>query len=207
MVDIGESKRRRFQLLQFVWEQSGGNELAPVMFDSIQRELGFSRQQLQVTLQYLIDEGLIKIFAFGSVAITHQGVVKMEADYDPPDAATPHFPANIAYQLNVGNIIGSQIQQGNGNTIQATSYTDGELAGLRDFMADLKTKLSEIGLSAGEQAEVDCQLASIEAQLLSKKPNRTIINACLSSLKSALENGAGTVIGALLLQQLGQLLR
>ena len=71
----------------------------------------------------------------------------------------------------------------------------------------LRSRLPELKLDEEIQAEVVSDIVTIESQAKSPRPKSTVIKECLSSIKTVLEGIAGNVIAALLMQQIGVLLK
>ena len=165
------------------------------------KELGFSEKETVRIADYLKGEELIKHRASGGmISITHHGVIQVEEALSKPDQSTEYFPPiNL---IQIGQMIGSQIQQGNYQSTQTGLFSEGDLQVIDDFIQTLKGKLSELKLDSDKQGEAEAEISSIEAQIRSPHPKPAIINECLSSLRSILEGAAGNVIAGLMLQQL-----
>lgn len=87
-----EIKRKRFQFLKSLYEITGGNLFASVNMWELGQELGFTRSDTDLIVQYLVGEGLVKYFTLGGgIVITHWGVVQVEEALTQPDKPTQYF--------------------------------------------------------------------------------------------------------------------
>lgn len=197
---LTEKRLQRFRLLNALYEKTGGNELARVAMHDLGAELGFSREQVELIVQYLVGEHLVKYATMGSIAITHYGVTQVEHALSSPDEPTEYFPPVINI-LNVGSITDSQVQQaGHSSSLVATvSPTDAEE--LRKLVAIFREQLTQLG-EQPQIADLRAQVATLDAQLQSQSPNRTIVRESLSSARSILEGMAGSLIASGLLTQI-----
>jgi hypothetical protein len=205
--NIQETQRKRFQFLQKLYEVTEGSELASVNLWELGTELGFSRPETDRIDEYLTGEGLTTHIALGgSLGITHQGIVEVEAALSKPDEPSSYFPPVNNY-FYVDQMIGSQIQQGTSQSSQVLTYNANDIEALLKFVADMKSQLSELKLDADSQAEVQADVETIETQIKSPRPKFAAIKECLVSLRTILEGIAENVIASLLAQQIGTLLK
>lgn len=75
---------------------------------------------------------------------------------------------------------------------------------LGEFLAELSHKGGELELPKDLQAELDSDIATVQAQVKSPRPKGQIVKECLSSIKRVLESASGSA-AAELLKSLGQL--
>lgn len=108
---LEEKKRRRLGFMERLYQRTDGDTMHIVQLSEVGTELGWSEEEASSVARYLGEEGLLRFPAKGSVAMTHAGVIEMEAALENPQEPTVHFPAlNI---VNVyGDVIGSQVQAG-----------------------------------------------------------------------------------------------
>lgn len=102
-----------------------------------------------------------------------------------------------------GPVTTSQIQQGTTDSSQTISTTI-DLGGVKSLVAELRSHIAELKLTAGRQRQMLAELASIEAQLSAPEPRRGVIAECLSSVRNILEGCVGSLIASGLLQRLAQ---
>ncbi len=108
---LEEKKRRRLSFIERLYRQTDGDTMAMVEISEVGAGLGWSEEEARSVARYLGEEGLLKFAAKGVVAMTHAGVVEMEAALGNPQAPTVHFPALNVVNVH-GNVTGSQIQAG-----------------------------------------------------------------------------------------------
>jgi hypothetical protein len=107
---------------------------------------------------------------------------------------------HVHYHGNVGT---SQVQQGTVDSSQAIS-TQIDLGGVKSFVTELRSHLSELKLTSEPERQMLAEIASIEAQLSAPQPRRGVIAECFSSVRNILEGCAGSLIASGLLEQLAR---
>jgi hypothetical protein len=202
---LGEKKAKRFKYLNRLYEKTNGDTFVHVhMFEDIGNELGFSTDDTESVVQYLVDERLMEYAAMGgSVAITHYGVTQVEAALSEPEKPTKYFDSIINI-VHVGQMTHSHIQQvGSGSNVLNTGLSADELAPFKQFVDELKAHLPKITAEARwEEAELRAQLATLEAQISARRPNKFILRETLSSFRTIFEGMAGNILAAELLMKL-----
>lgn len=108
---LEEKKRRRLGFIERLYQRTDGDTMRIVPLSEVGAELGWSEEEASRVARYLADEGLLRFPAKGSVAMTHAGVIEMEAALENPTRPTEHFPA-INLVMVQGNVVHSQIQAG-----------------------------------------------------------------------------------------------
>ncbi|HSH59888.1 MAG TPA: hypothetical protein VK988_09670 [Acidimicrobiales bacterium] len=108
---LQEKKRQRFAFIERLYQRTDGETMGVIKISEIGSELGWSEEAARKVALYLGEEGLVRSPAKGLVAMTHAGVVEVEAALENPEEPTVHFPAlNV---INVyGNVSDSQLQVG-----------------------------------------------------------------------------------------------
>jgi hypothetical protein len=105
---------------------------------------------------------------------------------------------NITFNVGqLGNLIGSmqdsQLQQDTQNSTQ--SYTKAlDLEAVAKMIGDLRVCVDAANLKPSEVAQLNSDIACVEAQLKAPKPNVGIIKESLISVRSILEGVAGSAI-------------
>lgn len=97
----------------------------------------------------------------------------------------------------LGNLIGSmqdsQFQQGTTGSTQ--TYTKAlDLEAVARVIGELRARLEEANLEGEEAAQINSDIACVEAQLASPRPNVGIIRESLRSARSILEGVAGSAL-------------
>ncbi|QDX97066.1 hypothetical protein EGD00_08175 [Pectobacterium carotovorum subsp. carotovorum] len=158
---------------------------------------------------YLEGEGLIKVNRVsggfpGFVQLTHFGIKEIEDALENPDKPTQHFmPINI---LNVGQMIGSNVQQGTTNSSQNLNVSVDAIAEIKKFISELSYSMDKLALNEDELDEIKAECSTMQAQIGSPKPKKSILKECLNSAKNILESATGSAIGAQLATQIPSLL-
>lgn len=208
MTTIEEIKRKRFQFLLRLYELTEGDEHKFVSMWEIGQELGFQVDLTQKITQYLTGEGLIKFQAIGGIiGITHWGVREIERALSNPDEPTTHFlPVSTINIVSVERMIDSQIQQAGSKSTQVVTICEERLEELKEIIQLLKDSVDQLGLSLLQKSDLQAEIHTIEAQMLSSKPKNKIITECLKSIRSILESAAGSILAANLLSRIFALL-
>lgn len=206
MFDIEDVRKKRFQFLHRLWEITGGNQKKDESMWNLGRELGFIGEETSTITQYLKGEGLIKYVALGGlITITHEGVVEVEKALSEPEQLTEHF-SPVVNVVNVQHMEGSQIQQGTVSSSQTGRFSIETKKSLSEFISLLKDKLSELKLQGEDKAELDADIATVEAQLSSGRPKSSIVKESINSIKRVLEGATGGVIAGELLKYIPAIL-
>ena len=204
MNELVETKKKRFQYLNKLHDATGGISHSYVSMWNLGNELGFNRDETSNIVEYLVGESLVKHVAIGGeITITHYGRKEIESALSAPENPTTYFPP-VVNILHVQSMVGSQIQQGSHHSTQKMSITQNQLDAVRDFVALLKTRLSDIPLDSDSKAEAGAEIATVEAQLQSSRPKHGILSQSLQSIRTILEGAAGSVVASDLLPKLIQ---
>ncbi|KKN31114.1 hypothetical protein LCGC14_0827210 [marine sediment metagenome] len=91
-----------------------------------------------------------------------------------------------------GNVSDSQIQIGSNSSSQAQA--GGDMAALSDLIALLREAIQQGRIEGEMREELQAELSTLQAQAASPKPKWTVIKATAESIKSVLENAAGSVL-------------
>ena len=142
-------------------------------------------------MRYLLGEKLITNVTGPSVALTHRGVVEVEAKLTEPNTPTQHFPMNV---INIGQAFNSPIQQGTVGSTQSVSFSSTDLQAVSRLLQDLKGKLPDLGLARDDAQAVESDIATIEAQVSSPRPKIEVIKECLRTVRNIVEGIAGAEI-------------
>jgi hypothetical protein len=182
MASIDELQKKRFQFLHRLYEKTEGNERETVNELEFGNELGFDKIETEKISQYLVGEDLIKYIARRAIAITHQGIIEVENALSHPEEPTQYFPpVNI---INIHHMKNSQIQQG---TVESTQSQHIELKTKNDiseFAKLVKAKLPDLCLDTEDMAEIEADINTVQSQVLSSRPKKSILRECLSSMQA-----------------------
>lgn len=187
MTSIEEKKKNRLKFLNALYEVTGGNEITGISAFDLGAELGFDRNTTMEVVDFLVREGLLKYFDMGrkmNICITHPGVHQIEDAKSKPNRPTRFFPPiNI---LIAGKVENSQIQQGSPGATQIKDIAINELGEIKSIVALLKEFLNETSLTSTQISDMKSQIETLEAQLRSPSPRRSIIIECLSYIETIL---------------------
>jgi hypothetical protein len=101
-----------------------------------------------------------------------------------------------------GSVFDSQLMSGGSGNRQKRSVSGtGGGASLAEFAATVRAQLAALGLSSDGEQEADAQLSTIEGQLKSSRPNRTILQAALAAVIAILESAPGRKIAEELMRR------
>lgn len=180
-------QQKRFQYLRALYKATNGDTLAYENMNTIGLAAGINPVEVQSIVWYLKEEGLLALITIdGGVGITHAGANEIETALTQPARATRHFPPVTVMQINVQNMHNSQIQQGTQNSTQTGTFNATDAAILKQFVEALKQQLASLPLAEDDRAEVQGDVATIEAQMASSRPKHPIMAASLNAIKGIL---------------------
>lgn len=201
-----EMKRKRFQFLHTLYGMVHGDESEGVLLSQIAEKLEIKGSLARKIATYLQGENLIKVLTFDGVTkITHYGVLEVEEALSKPDEPTRHFlPFNIIHIG--GNMVGSQIQQASPGATQTPAIREDEGAELKEVIQSLNDSIDKLQLIPEQMSELQAEIHTIEAQMISPQPKRTIVIESLGSIRSILESATGSLIAYQLLSKVAPFL-
>ncbi len=200
MVDIQQLRKDRFKFLHLLYEKTEGSATKFLREREIGEELGFDKDLTYRIAEYLKGEMLLDYPEFGSVNITHEGVIEVETALQNPEESTNYFPAvNI---INIQNMENSLIQQGTHSSKQSANISISSIPQINDFLDQLKKELPNVSIEPDDKEEIESDIQTIELQLKTKRPKSEIIKTCFGSIQRILEGTGGSLIAHQLLQSL-----
>ncbi|MSO21117.1 MAG: hypothetical protein EXQ56_11795 [Acidobacteria bacterium] len=104
-----------------------------------------------------------------------------------------------------GTVINPQVQQGSQNPIQINEQSV-DLQGIEALLKFVRAKENELPLNDEDRKELNAELSTLEAQVISPKPKSSIIRECLYSLRKIVESAGGAAAGHVLVELAKQLL-
>lgn len=110
------------------------------------------------------------------------------------------------YNIHIGEMHGSQIQQAGSGSNLDMSVSQDTTNDISEFLSELKNSIGEFDLTEEQEEEVDAEIKTVESQIASPKPKASILKSSLGTLKSVLENAAGSALGGGLVEQIPALL-
>jgi hypothetical protein len=201
MSKLDETKKKRFQFLNYLYETTEGSSRNVVNMFELGTELGFEKEETTNIVQYLKGEYLVEHKTLGGgIVITHYGVKEVEEALSHPEAPTAYFPpVNI---IQIHHMEGSQIQQGTISSSQSGTFNLGKAEDIIAFVKVLKLKLDELPIDKEDKKEVSSDIETIESQLRSSRPKDGVVKECLKSIRNVLEGAAGSILASGLLNQM-----
>ena len=121
---VQQRQLQRFLFLKYLYDTTGGSTLRYIPLPDVAQALGVTLEEAADVLRYLLGEKLITNVTGPSVALTHRGVVEVEAKLTEPNTPTQHFPMNV---INIGQAFNSPIQQGTVGSTQLVSFSSTDL--------------------------------------------------------------------------------
>lgn len=110
----------------------------------------------------------------------------------------------VHHHTHVGSMIGSVLQQGaTGSPVTIHMNT----ADLQDLVDKIRAALPSLQIDAAAKQEADSDLRTIEPQLVSPNPKKTIIGSCLQSLQTIVVGAATTAMTTELAAQIEHALK
>jgi len=207
MATVEEKRKLRFQFLNSVYEKTEGDKLQSVNMFELGKELGWDESTTDLTVQYLVGEGLIKHFTMGgNIIITHNGVVEIENALAHPQESTNYFPPVVNIMsgdfrgaiLNIDSTL-TNLTQNIGSISNVDESIKNELAQL---VEELKNALSKVPSDKTNDVEAVAWAAeSLIKETISGKANPTKIEITKDGLKKAASNIASVVPTVLLVAE------
>jgi len=108
--------------------------------------------------------------------------------------------SQVNYITNIGTMSHSQLQQHSGGS-QAITVTN-DLTALREVMTEIVWRVGELPANVAAEAKADAE--TVLAQAGSKNPKEGIIREAVKSVRTILENAAGSALSSELLPKLIQ---
>ena len=213
MEQINQRKALRTRFMNELFEMAGGSRNQRVDTSDVAERLGlvfeYGKDMAEVfdIADYLKDEGLISIHGdqVYAVQLTHRGLREIEQAHSQPDEPTQHFaPMNIVYKISAHTITNSQFQQGSpGATQSLTVLSQDQQQQLEGIVQQLRTSIDDLGLGDEGKAELEADVQTLEAQVVSPKPKNEIVRPSLQSAKHILEGAASGVTAQGIIQAIG----
>lgn len=204
MNKLEETKKKRFEFLNSLYEVTGGSKFSIVNMNELGTELGLKNEETGTIVQYLVGENLVEYMSLGGgIGITHYGVKEVEEALSHPEKPSTYFPpVNI---IQIHHMEGSQIQQGATSSVQTGTFNIGKTEDINAFLDSLKSQLNELPIGEEDKEEVTSDIETIESQLRSSRPKDGIVKECLKSIRNVLEGATGSILASGLLSQMGNI--
>jgi hypothetical protein len=139
-----------------------------------------------------------------SLKLEANGVMGQDMTFSTDERAKASA-AQITYHTEIHNMSQSQFQQGTSDSVQIIKPPL-DLAAVADLVAKLREHLRLSDLAPEARAQLDAELATVEAQRKSPNPRMSSIRDALHSIRVVLEGAAGAAAGGALLDILKNML-
>jgi hypothetical protein len=189
----------RFRFLKRLYDISGADKFKQSTYQQVGADIGVSEDEASSIAHYLADKNLIRfVHTRGGIAITANGVDEVERALTNPRQPTTFFPPVINI-INVATMTHSQIQQGTVGSSQSMTISGPERDAITRVLNEVREIIASVPLSPEQQADVEGNAATVEAQLRTSKPSRGMIREALDTIAAMLAPfaAAATVVDAL----------
>lgn len=185
---VEELREARFRFLKALYDAAGGSLWKWPDMNELGASLEFDPELTGRVTDYLAGEGLVQYRALGGIiSLTHEGIRQVEDAMSHPDRPTRYFPAvNL---IHIGSMVNSTLMNASPGATQTVQVDNPADKGLLAVLAEIKQSIDRLGLTAEERNDLKGDVATVEAQLGTSKPKRSVVSACLSSIKGLLEKG------------------
>jgi hypothetical protein len=201
--DIEKRQADRLRVMSEIYEAADGGRLLWVNGPWLLEHMDLPEDELADACMYLIGEHLIEgnktlwnSFIPYLIRLTHRGITEMERSRSAPEKPTEHFPSMISLIHIEGDNIGSPIQAGSPGAHQVAALGDLNLDSVREVVREIEAQEPLLDLPAEDAAQLQADVATIKAQIGSPKPNHRTIREHLRSVRGIIENAAGGVATA-----------
>lgn len=100
--NLEKKRAQRYLFLKHLYDLADGDTFPNFGFAEIRGQLGWDEATTDKVMNYLQDEGLIKFVSFGTIGITHAGVIHIEDAISHPAQPTKYFPAISFIMVSAG---------------------------------------------------------------------------------------------------------
>lgn len=178
-----EVRTRGLQLVERLYERSGGSIYDPLDAYEAGKELGWDDHQLiDQIIHYLHGRGLLKsLVQQGTVILTREGMAEIERAMAAPDQATANFPpTNFIHAGTINLAAGAQLMQGRDHLHQVSQQRlDG--VPLHEALAEIE-RLAK-GLADAERAQVEALVTVAKTEAAKSAPDQGIVKTILGAMR------------------------
>jgi hypothetical protein len=131
-----------------------------------------------------------------ALELERRGISGKGLSFTPKDREVAASITNVVnYHGSVGQ---SQVMHHSPGASQSITASQFDHAAVTRVISDIKAKKEELNLSEDENAELNAEIATVEAQLSSPSPKSTIIKESLGTIKRIAEGAMGGALGNIL---------
>jgi hypothetical protein len=201
---IKERIALRTRFMNELYDTAQGSLDVPIHASQVADMLGLDfrgndehQREIVNVVNYLSERRLVKRIGTGAagVMLTQRGVDEVEEARNHPNQPTSHLAAiNLVYAETITH---SAIQQGSPEATQSlTIINQSNLQKLKTFLHSLKQSIDQLELSNEQQAELEAEIQTLDAQVASPKPKKELIKLGLQSVRQILLGAASGVIAS-----------
>ncbi|WP_186057545.1 hypothetical protein [Burkholderia gladioli] len=122
----------------------------------------------------------------------------------------PYAGVHITYQAENQTVIqsmtNSQVQQATTASTQSLIVKEVDVEAVSKLMQSLRQSLDDFTLNSDQRAEIEADITTVSAQAASPKPRFAVIKEAMHSMRSVLENAAGSAVGTAIVAEFARLL-
>lgn len=196
--EIKKLQSDRLRYLEESYHESEGDPSHYFEYMEIGKVLGFSEELTRKIIEWLVRENLIEAVAGTYFAVTTYGMKIIENAITNPEQ--PSGPLIAYNQINIGQMINSNIQQGNSASSITQTIQQNDLEIINDLIGELEGLLKNLQINGTAKQDLSAEIETIKAQMKSSKPKKQIITDGLNSINFILQSlpiaqaTAGTII-------------
>jgi hypothetical protein len=204
VVNIEQRKDVRFHFLSLLYKLTGGKEFKFLDYKVVGTQLGLDERASFKIAQYLAEEGLLRFRSeSGLLTITHGGITEVQDSLSSLGETSFHFASP-----EVAATVQDDVQQVPAPSVAATwisGFSVAQTAELREIIRLVRASMGGLNLQRQEEENMDADIRTIEAQLSSSRPRKTILVEALDSMRGILESATDGAPMPLLLRKMGAL--
>jgi hypothetical protein len=206
--DVERRRVDRFRYLKSACEATEWDTHNYLNMWDLGRSLGFSEQQTEQIVQYLVNERLMVFVALGgTVGVTHEGIKEVERAIASPSNSTEHFPP-VTVINNIMSVTGgmsnSQVMQSSDRSSQSMAAAPIDKEPIQKILDELKASMD--ALPVGVREDVSGHVQSAEGQLRVSNPSGAVLKSILSSIVLSVAGNAAYAGIAMAIEKVLQVL-
>jgi hypothetical protein len=191
-MNLEQKKDVRFHFLGALYKLTDGKESKFIDYKVVGAQVGMDERAAFKVGQYLAEEGLLRFRSeTGLLTMTHGGVAEVKASDSDHNVDSSHFafvgrapePPTMQPAPERPDLPGAETGPDVGMSFQETTK-------LAEIIRMARTSMGRLELERQETQSLDADIRTIEAQLSSPRPRRTILFDALESMRDVLKGAA-----------------
>jgi len=184
--EIKKLQSDRLRYLEKAYHESKGDPDAYMEWKTIGNELGLDENRSNSISSWLEKEDFIKFQASSIFSLTNLGMKTIEDAITKPDE--PSGPLIAYNQINIGQMINSNIQQGTIDSIQNQTIQQNDLNAIKNLIEKLEDSLDHLHMTDIQKCDLITDIETIKAQTKSSNPKKQILSSVFNSIKNTLQS-------------------